>query len=134
VARNPSFSKVSDVLYLASWNDSRAGLGNGNENDLADTDDIGHERSLTQIVFNAEGDLLFSAAKDPIINAWYTSNGERLGTFDGHKGTVWTVAVDCELAEGVRARGVIMWGQRGARRYRWLQRTRGKRQVGVGLS
>ena len=56
----------------------------------------GHERSLTQIVFNAEGDLLFSASKDVGVNVWFTSNGERLGTFNGHNGTVWTVAVDCE--------------------------------------
>ncbi|CAD6567992.1 MAG: translation initiation factor eIF3 subunit [Tremellales sp. Tagirdzhanova-0007] len=60
----------------------------------------GHERSLNQIIFNAEGDLLFSASKDPVINVWYTSNGERLGTFGGrpgeggHKGCVWSVACD----------------------------------------
>ncbi|ORX40835.1 WD40-repeat-containing domain protein [Kockovaella imperatae] len=56
----------------------------------------GHERSLTQIVFNAEGDLLFSASKDVGVNVWFTSNGERLGTFNGHNGTVWTVAVDSQ--------------------------------------
>jgi translation initiation factor 3 subunit I len=58
-------------------------------------DTTGHERSLTQIVFNAEGDLLFSASKDKIVNAWYTSNGERLGTYNGHNGSVWTVDCDC---------------------------------------
>lgn len=66
--------------------------------DTATTAEIltaGHERSLTQIVFNAEGDLLFSASKDKIVNAWYTSNGERLGTYNGHNGSVWTVACDC---------------------------------------
>jgi WD40 repeat protein len=57
----------------------------------------GHERSLTQIVFNAEGDLLFSASKDKIVNAWYTSNGERVGTYNGHNGSVWSVACDCAL-------------------------------------
>lgn len=55
----------------------------------------GHERSLTQIKYNAEGDLLFSCSKDHIINVWFTYNGERLGTYDGHNGTVWTVDVDC---------------------------------------
>lgn len=55
----------------------------------------GHERSLTQIKFNKEGDLLFSCSKDHIINVWFTHNGERLGTYDGHNGTVWTVDVDC---------------------------------------
>ena len=55
----------------------------------------GHERSLTQIKFNAEGDLLFSCSKDHIINVWFSHNGERLGTYDGHNGTVWTIDVDC---------------------------------------
>ena len=54
----------------------------------------GHERSLTQIKFNKEGDLLFSCSKDHVINVWYTHNGERLGTYDGHNGTVWTIDVD----------------------------------------
>lgn len=51
---------------------------------------------MTQIIFNAEGDLLFSASKDNVVNVWFTSNGERLGTFNGHNGSVWTVSVDCE--------------------------------------
>ncbi|PWZ00390.1 putative TIF34-translation initiation factor eIF3, p39 subunit [Testicularia cyperi] len=54
----------------------------------------GHERSLTQIKFNREGDLLFSCAKDQIINAWFSHNGERLGTYEGHNGTVWSIDVD----------------------------------------
>ena len=39
----------------------------------------GHERSITQIKYNREGDLLFSVAKDNIVNVWYTINGERYG-------------------------------------------------------
>jgi translation initiation factor 3 subunit I len=54
----------------------------------------GHERSLTQIKFNTEGDLLFSCSKDHVINVWFSHNGERLGTYDGHNGTIWTVDVD----------------------------------------
>ncbi|ORY28054.1 WD40-repeat-containing domain protein [Naematelia encephala] len=78
----------------------------------------GHERSLTQIVFNAEGDLLFTASKDHIINVWFTSNGERLGTFGGavggakHNGTVWTVACDSEskyLMSGGADNTMRMW-------------------------
>ena len=60
----------------------------------------GHERSLTQIKFNSEGDLLFSCSKDHVINVWFTDNGERLGTYDGHNGTVWTIDVDCESVLG----------------------------------
>jgi WD40 repeat protein len=50
----------------------------------------------TEIKYNAEGDLLFSASKDHIINVWHSHNGERLGTYEGHNGSVWTVDVDCE--------------------------------------
>jgi len=56
----------------------------------------GHERSVTQIVYNREGDLLFSAAKDQNPNVWYSINGERLGTYDGHGGAVWCIDVDWE--------------------------------------
>ena len=55
---------------------------------------IGHERSLTQIKFNADGDLLFSCSKDHVINVWFSHNGERLGTYEGNSGSVWTVDVD----------------------------------------
>ena len=49
----------------------------------------GHERSITQIKYNLDGDLLFSCAKDHHPNVWYSVNGERLGTYDGHCGAVW---------------------------------------------
>ncbi|KAK6474291.1 eukaryotic translation initiation factor 3 subunit I [Huso huso] len=54
----------------------------------------GHERSITQIKYNREGDLIFSVAKDTVVNAWYSANGERLGTYNGHTGAVWCVDVD----------------------------------------
>ncbi|ODV98129.1 hypothetical protein PACTADRAFT_47941 [Pachysolen tannophilus NRRL Y-2460] len=54
----------------------------------------GHERSLTQVKFNREGDLLFSVAKDKSASVWYSFNGERLGTFEGHIGTIWSIDVD----------------------------------------
>jgi len=50
----------------------------------------GHERSITKIRYNREGDLLFSTAKDNKPTVWYSLNGERLGTYDGHNGAVWT--------------------------------------------
>lgn len=55
---------------------------------------MGHERSLTQVKFNKEGDLLFSVAKDSSASIWYASNGERLGTLEGHQGTIWSIDVD----------------------------------------
>ncbi|KAI3628605.1 translation initiation factor eIF3 subunit [Malassezia furfur] len=54
----------------------------------------GHTRSLNQIKFNREGDLLFSVSKDNVVNVWFSHNGERLGTYNGHNGTVWSVDVD----------------------------------------
>lgn len=51
----------------------------------------GHERAITQLKFNREGDLLFTASKDKQSNVWHWANGERLGTFDGHQGSVWCV-------------------------------------------
>ncbi len=56
----------------------------------------GHEKSITQIKYNREGDLLFSCAKDRQPNVWYSINGERLGTYDGHGGAVWCLDVDWE--------------------------------------
>lgn len=57
----------------------------------------GHERSITQIKYNLEGDLLFSSAKDAQPNVWYSINGERLGTYKGHNGAVWCLDVSCIL-------------------------------------
>lgn len=54
----------------------------------------GHERSITQIKYNREGDLLFSSSKDYRPNVWFTVNGERLGTYNGHQGAVWCMDVD----------------------------------------
>jgi len=56
----------------------------------------GHERSITKIKYNREGDLLFSSAKDNQPNVWFSMNGERLGSFVGHNGAVWTLDVNWE--------------------------------------
>ncbi|KAJ7504294.1 WD40-repeat-containing domain protein [Mycena galericulata] len=72
----------------------------------------GHERPLTQIKFNAEGDLLFSCSKDYIINVWRFHNGERLGTYEGHNGSVWTVDIDSEsrfLVSGSADNTLRLW-------------------------
>ncbi|CAB0042322.1 unnamed protein product [Trichogramma brassicae] len=54
----------------------------------------GHERAITMIKFNREGDLIFSASKDKKPNVWYSINGERLGTFNGHNGSIWCIDVN----------------------------------------
>lgn len=50
----------------------------------------GHERSLTQIKYNRDGDLVFSTSKDKSVCVWLIDSGERLGTYEGHQGSVWT--------------------------------------------
>lgn len=54
----------------------------------------GHERAITQIKYNREGDILLSCSKDPVPNVWFSVNGERLGTLDGHTGAVWCIDVN----------------------------------------
>eukprot|EP01086_Lenisia_limosa_P016560 TRINITY_DN6456_c0_g1_i1.p1 TRINITY_DN6456_c0_g1~~TRINITY_DN6456_c0_g1_i1.p1 ORF type:complete len:323 (+),score=81.89 TRINITY_DN6456_c0_g1_i1:42-1010(+) len=53
-----------------------------------------HERPVTCLKYNSDGDIIFSCAKDNRVIAWYTHNGERLGTYDGHKGAIWHIDVD----------------------------------------
>jgi len=54
----------------------------------------GHERSITCLKYNREGDLIYTTSKHPTFACWRTDNGERLGTFEGHTGAVWSVDVD----------------------------------------
>ncbi|XP_040569318.1 eukaryotic translation initiation factor 3 subunit I [Lepeophtheirus salmonis] len=73
---------------------------------------LGHDRSITQIRYNREGDLLFSCAKDKKPNVWYTVNGERLGTFNGHTGALWCLDVDwtsTHLITGAGDNTVRLW-------------------------
>ena len=72
----------------------------------------GHERSLNQIKYNREGDLLFSVAKDKLICSWFTSNGERLGTYAGHQGAIWTIDISPDtrlLASGAADNAIKLW-------------------------
>lgn len=49
----------------------------------------GHTRALTHVKYNQDGDLLFTCSKDNRPTLWYSDNGERVGTYEGHNGTVW---------------------------------------------
>lgn len=72
----------------------------------------GHERSLNQIKYTKDGDILFSVAKDKVACAWYTSNGERLGTYTGHQGALWTVDVSPNtvlVATGAADNTIKLW-------------------------
>ena len=54
----------------------------------------GHERPITVVKYNYDGDLLFTASKDQTPSVWRSENGERLGTYGGHKGTIWDLDID----------------------------------------
>jgi len=54
----------------------------------------GHDRSITSIKYNHDGDLLFTTGKNNAFVVWSTENGERLGTYHGHNGTIWSLDVD----------------------------------------
>lgn len=65
----------------------------------------GHTRAITQVKYSREGDLIFSASKDANPCVWFSSNGERLGTFDGHNGAVWCIDVDWKTEKFVSGGG-----------------------------
>ncbi|RZC77574.1 hypothetical protein C5167_001742 [Papaver somniferum] len=72
----------------------------------------GHERPLTFLKYNREGDLLFSCAKDHTPTVWFADNGERLGTYKGHNGAVWCcdVSRDCRrLITGSADQSAKLW-------------------------
>jgi len=72
----------------------------------------GHERALTQIKYNRDGDLIFSVSKDQVICVWFSHNGERLGTYHGHVGAIWTIDVDPTttlLASGSADNTIRLW-------------------------
>ena len=71
-----------------------------------------HERSLTKIIYNREGDLLFTASKDHLPNVWWSMNGERLGTYKGHNGAIWDMDISADSLKLVTAsadQSCIMW-------------------------
>ncbi|OQV19311.1 Eukaryotic translation initiation factor 3 subunit I [Hypsibius exemplaris] len=78
----------------------------------------GHDRSITQIKYNREGDLLFSAAKDKYPTVWFSANGERLGTYGngkeggasyGHNGVVWAIDVTWDSSKVITGSGDATW-------------------------
>ena len=53
----------------------------------------GHERSITCVIYNRDGDLIFTSAKDGRPTLWLSENGERVGTYEVHNGAVWHLDV-----------------------------------------
>lgn len=62
--------------------------------------------------FNPDGDIIFSVSKDHVVCAWFSANGERLGTYHGHVGALWTVDVNLDstlLATGGADNTMRLW-------------------------
>ncbi|XP_026194316.1 eukaryotic translation initiation factor 3 subunit I [Cyclospora cayetanensis] len=55
----------------------------------------GHDRPLTWVQFNRDGDIMFTCGKDANLSLWRTEDGRRIGTYDVGKGVVWSC--DCTL-------------------------------------
>jgi len=62
-----------------------------------------HTRPITRVRINRDGDLCFSTSKDGKAMVWYCSNGERLGTYDGHNGAIFDFDVDSDTRYGLSA-------------------------------
>jgi translation initiation factor 3 subunit I len=58
----------------------------------------GHERPLTFLKYNCEGDLLFSCAKDSLVTLWFSDTGRRVGTYRGHSGAIYQCDVTHDSA------------------------------------
>eukprot|EP00624_Nannochloropsis_granulata_P000278 evm.model.NODE_11003_length_7677_cov_20.626026.4 len=68
----------------------------------------GHERNITRVLFNRDGDLLFSAASDKTPTVWDTETG----TYNGHSGSITDMSVSWNSKRLVTASGdcqVKLW-------------------------
>jgi len=97
----------------------------------------GHERSITKIKYNREGDLLFSASKDKSPCVWFAENGERLGTYEGHNGVVWCLDVAWDSSKLITGSGdnyCILWDTEVGRPLHNIQSPTSVRTVGFSYS
>jgi len=87
----------------------------------------GHERPLTQVKFNREGDLLFTTAKDKRPTVWRADTGERLGTYNGHNGAVWGADMTYDssrLLTGSADNSAMLWDTAsGKRLHQWTHKS-----------
>lgn len=96
----------------------------------------GHERPLTMVKYNREGDLLFTCAKDHTPCLWYAENGERIGTYSGHNGAVWAVDVNfssTRLLTGSADNSCKLWDVKTGECLQTWKHTAPVRSVGFAL-
>lgn len=78
---------------------------------------------MTQVKYNADGDLLFTASIDKVVNVWYSHNGELLGSYRGHTGSVFSVDINKNttlVATGSSDGTACIWNaQTGERLFAW---------------
>jgi len=78
----------------------------------------GHERPVTFITWNKDGNLLFTCGKDKLVCVWSMPDGECLGHYKGHTGAVWSCSVTGDSSWLVTCgadRLVIVWEARASR-------------------
>lgn len=83
----------------------------------------GHERPLTRVKFNREGDLLFTTAMDKSPTCWRSTTGERIGTYKGHNGAVRDIDITYNserVITGSADNSAILWqAETGEKLYQW---------------
>ena len=83
----------------------------------------GHERPLTRVKFNREGDLLFTTAMDKNPTVWSANTGERIGTYKGHNGAVRDIDVTWDstrVVTGSADNSAILWdAETGRELFKW---------------
>jgi translation initiation factor 3 subunit I len=70
-----------------------------------------HDRPVTELRFNRDGDLIFTAGKDTVVNL-LRPDGSILGAYDKHEGSVLALAIDNEsesLMTGSSDQSLILW-------------------------
>jgi translation initiation factor 3 subunit I len=87
-----------------------------------------HTQPITDLKYNREGDILFTSDKSREkgnVNAWWSHNGERIGTYNGHTGAVYSVDVDSEttrLITGGADSTVRLWNVNNGRQIKVWQK------------
>lgn len=83
----------------------------------------GHERPLTRVKFNREGDLLFTAAMDKSPTCWSATTGERIGTYRGHNGAVQDIDITHNtdrVLTGSADNSAVLWrAETGEKLHEW---------------